>query len=228
MGAAIADYHKHIHGEKLRVFSPDFEEDEIPVDTLFRTLSLMPQLEREALTLASGHTLDVGAGAGCHSLALQAMGREVTAIDISPLSVKVMRERGVKDAREQDFWRITEKYDTILMLMNGIGIVGSISRMPEFFRHADRILSPGGQIIVDSTDISYIYEDEDGSLLLPADRYYGELEYTMQYRSVKGKPFPWLYIDFHTLANLAAANGFKAELVAEGDHYDYLARITRQ
>lgn len=227
MGAAIADYHKYGKAEKLRVFAPDFDEDEIPVELLFRSYDEMPAMEQNALELAKGKILDVGAGAGCHSLALQAMGKDVTAIDISPLSVQTMRERGVKKVVEQDFFNVKERYDTILMLMNGIGIVGTIDRLRSFFKHIDGILNKDGQLLLDSSDICYLFEEEDGIIYLPEDEgYYGEMQYTMQYKDTIGEPFPWLYIDFPTLAEIASECGFHAELVAEGEHYDYLARIT--
>ncbi len=149
MGRAIADYHATGKAAKLRVFSPMFDEDEIPVATLFRSMDDMPALEKEALVAARGRILDVGAGAGCHSLALQAMDKQVTAIDISPLSVATMRERGVLDVREQDFFALDGQFDTILMLMNGIGIVGTLARFPEFFMQVDRLLAPGGQLLCD-------------------------------------------------------------------------------
>lgn len=229
MGTAIAEYHKTGKADILRVFSPDFDEDEIPVELLFRSFEEMPEIEQIALTMAQGKILDVGAGAGCHSLALQQMEKDVTAIDISPLSIETMSARGVNKAMEQDFFTITEKYDTILMLMNGIGIVGTITNLPSFFKHIDGILSDNGQLLLDSSDISYVFEDEDGIIYLPeGDKYYGELEYQMQYRDIKGESFPWLYIDFETLQQIAQKNGFNAELVQTGKHYDYLARITRK
>lgn len=229
MGTAIAESHKTGKADILRVFSPDFDEDEIPVELLFRSFDEMPEIEQMALTMAQGKILDVGAGAGCHSLALQKMEKDVTAIDISPLSIETMSARGVNKAMEQDFFTITEKYDTILMLMNGIGIVGTITNLPSFFNHIDGILSDNGQLLLDSSDISYVFEDEDGIIYLPeGDKYYGELEYQMQYRDIKGESFQWLYIDFETLQQIAQKNGFNAELVQTGEHYDYLARITRQ
>jgi len=229
MGRAIADYYKDGKAARLRVFSPMFDEDEIPVATLFRRLDEMPAIEREALNLATGHILDVGAGAGCHAMALQEMGKQVTAIDISPLAVETMGRRGVKEVREQDFFTLDGPgYDTILMLMNGIGIVGMLSRMPAFFMQLDKLLAPGGQLLCDSSDICYVFEDEDGFIdLTGIDGYYGELTYQMQYRSVKGEPFPWLFIDAETLREQAARHGFDVEVVLTGDHYDYLARITR-
>ena len=228
MGRAIADYHVMGRAAKLRVFSPMFDEDEIPVETLYRTLDEMPAIEREALLVADGAILDVGAGAGCHSLALQAMEKHVTAIDISPLAVETMRERGVKDVREQDFFTLDGKFDTILMLMNGIGIVGTLNRLPAFFMQVDHLLAPGGQLLCDSSDLCYLYEDEDGIIdLTGVEGYYGELTYQMQYKDIKGESFPWLFIDPETLRDYANAHGFHCDILMHGPHYDYLARITR-
>ena len=229
MGRAIADYHATGKASRLRVFSPMFDEDEIPVSTLFRTRDEMPGIEQEALKVANGHILDVGAGAGCHTLALQAMEKRVTAIDISPLAVETMRQRGVKDVHEQDFFSLDGQFDTILMLMNGIGIVGTISRLPAFFMQVDHLLAPGGQLLCDSSDLCYLYEDEDGIIdLTGVEGYYGELSYRMQYKAVKGEPFPWLFIDPETLREQAAAHGFYCDILVRGEHYDYLARLTRR
>jgi len=228
MGRAIADYYKDGKAARLRVFSPILDEEEIPVKMLFRPLEEMPTLEQEALNHARGSILDVGAGAGCHTMALQAMGKQITAIDISPLAVETMRERGVKDAREQDFFTLNGQYDTILMLMNGIGIVGTLSRLSAFFMQVDHLLAPGGQLLCDSSDICYIYEDEDGIIdLTGVEGYYGEMTYRMQYKDTKGEAFPWLFIDPETLSEQAAAHGFHCDILARGEHYDYLARLTR-
>lgn len=229
MGAAIAEYHRTGRAGTLRVFSSQFDEDEIPVEQLFRTFPEMPIIEQQALTLATGRILDVGAGSGCHALALQEMGKEVTAIDISELSVEVMQERGVRDARATDLYdeRFAEQYDTILLLMNGSGIIGNIDSMEPFFRRMKRLLKPGGCIYMDSSDLKYLFEEEDGSFLIDiAADYYGLVDFQMQYKQVKGDAFDWLYIDFDTLAYYAEQYGFKAELVCEGEHYDYLTKLS--
>ena len=228
MGAAIYDYHKNGKADTLVVRSSMFDDDEIPVADLFRGFAEMPALERAALQLAQGRVLDVGAGAGCHSLALMQMGKEAVAIDISALSVQVMKERGV-DARLVDFYdeAFDEKFDTVLMLMNGTGIIGNLDNIENFFTRTKAILQPDGSVLIDSSDLRYLFEEEDGSLMIDlADDYYGQLDYQMQYKGVVGEPFDWLYLDFNTLAYYAEENGFKAELVAEGEHYDYLARLT--
>ena len=229
MGRAIAEYWKTKTADRLRVFSPMFEEDEIPLTTLFRSHEDMPEIERKALDMAKGRILDVGAGAGCHSLVLQERGMDVTAIDISPLSVETMKERGVKKVFEQDFFTLESQFDSILMLMNGIGIVGTLERMPEFFKQLDKILAPRGQVLCDSSDISYVFETEDSIVELPDDMgYYGEHSFQMQYKDTIGEPFDWLYIDADTLRQKAGRNGYAVEVVAEGEHYDYLARITKK
>ena len=226
MGAAISDYFNHHRADRLRVFSSQFEEDEIPVKELFRSIQSMPVLERTALQMATGRILDVGAGSGCHALALQEMGKEVCAIDISPLSVKVMAERGVRDVRQINLFDVgfLETFDTILMLMNGSGIIGKLGNMPDFFLRMKQLLRPGGCILMDSSDLRYLFEDEDGSFLIDlAGDYYGEIDFRMQYKNIKGDRFDWLYVDFQTLSLYAAEYGFEAELIKEGKHYDYLA-----
>lgn len=229
MGRAIADFfEKGSCTHPLRVRSDMFDDDEMPVPTLFRTEQEMNVLERSALNLCRGRVLDVGAGAGCHSLALQARGLEVTAIDISPCSVETMRRRGVERALCADFFAdaVGTDFDTLLLLMNGIGIAGRLERLPDFFERAKSLLAKGGQVLFDSSDLRYIYEDEDGAFEPDADEpYYGEVDFRMEYGKVKGARFDWLYVDFDTLKAQAAAAGLRAELLLEGDHYDYLARL---
>ena len=228
MGAAIHDYYHTGKAGKLIVKSTMFEDDEIPVGSLFRDFVQMPALERAALNLAQGRILDVGAGSGCHSVALKAMGKDAVAIDISPLSVAVMRERGL-DAREIDFFdqSFDEKFDTVLMLMNGTGIIGRLENMPAFFERLKSLLDAGGSVLIDSSDLKYLYEEEDGSFMIDlADEYSGLVDYQVKYKNVLGEPFDWLYVDFETLSYYASENGFTAELVYEGEHYDYLARLT--
>ena len=228
MGRAIADFHAKGKASKLRVFSSQFDEDEIPVSHLFRTFDRMSSLEQTALRLAKGKILDCGAGSGCHALALQDMGKDVEAIDISPLSVEVMEQRGVKNVSQTDFFQHTavQAYDTVLMLMNGSGIIGKVENMEAFFTKLKQILKPGGVVYMDSSDLKYLFEDEDGSFVIDlAGNYYGEVDFRMQYKQVKGASFDWLYIDFQTLSLYASQYGFEARIIEEGEHYDYLASL---
>ena len=230
MGAAIAAFHAHGKAAKLRVFSSMFDEDEIPIKELFHDARHMSALEKEALRMTSGRILDVGAGSGRHSLALQEQGKDVSAIDISHLSVQTMLQRGVKQAQQADFFDPTflGEFDTVLMLMNGSGIIGKVDRLPLFFEKLKQLLAPSGCVLMDSSDLSYLYEDEEGGICINLnDNYYGEVDFQMQYQGIKGDTFDWLYIDFPTLELYASQHGFKAEKLLEGTHYDYLARISR-
>ena len=228
MGRAIADFYTKGKAAKLRVFSSQFDEDEIPVKHLFRTFDEMSHMEQKALQLAKGKILDCGAGSGCHALALQEMGKEVSAIDISPLSVEVMEKRGVRSVQQADLFNLADVqvYDTVLMLMNGSGIIGKTDNMESFFTKMKQILRPGGVVYMDSSDLKHLFEDEDGSFAIDlAGDYYGQVDFRMQYKQVKGDTFDWLYIDFQTLSLYAGQYGFKAELIEEGEHYDYLASL---
>ena len=228
MGRAIYEYHKYGKADDVIVHSSMFDDDVIPVETLYRTFDQMPALEQKALELATGDILDVGAGSGCHSLALKEMGKNSVAVEISSLSVEVMKERGV-DARLVNFYdsSFTETYDTILMLMNGTGIIGNLDNIQTFFSRIKQLLKPGGSLLIDSSDLSYLYEEEDGSLMIDlADDYYGLVDFQMQYKDSMGEPFDWLYLDFNTLSYYAEESGFTAELIQEGEYYDYLARLT--
>lgn len=228
MGTALLEYQQKGKAGQLKVLSSMFDDDSIDVPYLFRSVDQMPRLEQKALELSYGHVLDVGAGSGCHALALQKR-TPVTAIDISPLSTQVMKERGVYDARCINLFdfRLEGSYDTILLLMNGTGIIGNIMNIPMFFARMRNLLAHGGQVLIDSSDLRYLYEQEDGTYdINPADGYYGQVDYQMEYKQTKGEPFDWLYLDFDRLKTHARNFGFNCEIVMKGDHYDYLAKLT--
>ena len=154
MGEAILHHLTHQSNHTLEVHSSMFETDEIPVDQLFRKLTEMPAIEQKALQYCKGHILDVGAGAGCHTLELEKKGYRVTSIDISKLSTEARRMQGAKDARCIDFFNEEtlqdERFDTILMLMNGLGLAGSLKGLPRLLTRARELMAKGGQILADA------------------------------------------------------------------------------
>lgn len=230
MGAAIRDYFRQGKSAQLKVLSSLFDDDEMPVAHLFRSYHEMPPLEQRALNEARGKVLDVGAGAGCHALALQERGLDVTAVDISPLSCETMKERGVANVECVNIFnqRFQERFDTLLLLMNGTGIAGKLSRLPQLLSRLKQLMTPGAQILIDSSDLRYVYEDENGVLDVDLDgTYYGEVDYQMTYWNIKGKRFDWLYADSVVLAECCRQCGLKCEILAQGNHYDYLARIVQ-
>jgi len=228
VGKALLDYLSGNQNAKLEVYSDISEDDQIPVKHFFRIRDEMPELEQKALDLCKGKVLDVGAAAGCHSLILQEKGLQVIAIDISAGAVEVMKKRGVKDVEQQDFFNLSnQKFDTILMLMNGIGICGNLDNLDKFFNQTRILLNPGGQVLLDSSNVLFMFEEEDGSVMIDLNsNYYGEVKYQFGYNYQKSAPFDWLFVDFDLLNDYAQKHGFECGLVAEGPHYDYLAVLT--
>lgn len=225
---ALQDYQGGHYSEDISTSSSLDEEDHIPLPYLFRSFAEMPKLEQKALELCRGSVLDIGAGAGSHSLYLQEKGLKVTALDASAGAIETCSKRGVEQTVHSALLDFKgSQFDTLLMLMNGIGIVGRMGNLHAYFLHLRSLLRPNGQILLDSSDIIYMFEeDDDGGVWVPdTGNYYGEVEFTMGYKGQKSDPFYWLYIDYHTLSNAAMSSGLKCELVEEGDHYDYLARL---
>jgi SAM-dependent methyltransferase len=226
-GKAILDYQTNNSPEDLITETNISEADEMDVAYLFRDFKGMPKLEQKALQLAKGKVLDVGCGAGSHALYLQDKGLEVLAIDISENAIKACQLRGIKQTKVIDVLAIeNKKFDTILLLMNGTGVFKTLKDCTQYLQKLKSLLNENGQILIDSSDIIYMYdEDDDGSYLVPANQYYGELEFTVTYKNEVEEPFPWLYMDYNTLQNAANANGLQCELILEGKHFDYLARL---
>lgn len=227
-GRAILDYQTNNEPQNLITETDISEADEMKVAYLFRSFNKMPKLEQKALQLSKGKILDVGCGAGSHSLYLQEKGFDVTSIDSSEKAIQACKLRGLKNARTQNLLDIqNETFDTILLLMNGTGIFGTLPQTSIYLQKLKSLLNPNGQILIDSSDIIYMFDqEEDGSFYVPADGYYGELTFTISYKNQTEEPFPWLYLDYNTLQNAAHANGLNCELVIEGDHFDYLAQLS--
>jgi len=229
-GKAILDYQTNNSPEDLVTETSISEADEMPVSYLFRTYNEMPELEQKALQLAKGSVLDVGCGAGSHTLALQNERKlDVTAIDISENAGRACQLRGIKNVKVANILDLDEenKFDTILILMNGTGIFETLNETAKYLQKLKSLLNVGGQILIDSSDLIYMYDqDEDGAYCIPADGYYGELTYKVQYKGKTEDTFPWLYLDYNTLQNAAIANGLKCELIEEGEHFDYLAKLS--
>jgi SAM-dependent methyltransferase len=224
LGQAIWDYYHKNKPAKLWIHNTYGPKEEMPVRVYFRNGGDMPPLELMALAQCNGTVLDVGAGAGSHALFLQAQGLDVTAMDISAKAAQVMAARGVAKVVQADIFLYNEKkYDTLLLLMNGIGLAGSITKLRIFLRHAKNLLLPGGQLVFDSSDIAYLYEGN-----LPDNGiYYGELAYEYAYKGQKSGWFNWLYIDKATLIKTAAVEGWETEILFDDGADQYLAKLTQ-
>lgn len=227
-GKAILDFQTNTSPEDIVTETSISDSDTMSVAYLFRKYNEMPTLEQKAMQLSRGKILDVGCGAGSHALYLQEKGFDVTAIDISVDAIKTCKFRGLKKARVQNVLEIeNEKFDTIILLMNGTGIFETLAETSKYLQKLKSLLNPDGQILIDSSDIIYMFDkNSDGSYIVPFNGYYGELTFTISYKGETEAAFPWLYLDYNTLQNAAQANGLQCELILEGEHFDYLAKLT--
>lgn len=221
-GNALLDFYQTGKADILWVHNSYDEKEEMPVDIFFRAEQDMPAIELTAIELCKGKILDVGAGVGSHALILEQKGFDVTAIDISSLAVQIMQDRGVKNPKQQALSSVTETYDTLLFMMNGIGLTGTIDGLKKFLITAKMLLNTNGHLLFDSSDISYVYSN----LPMPTHHYFGEVSFCYEYKKQKGKWFKWLYIDPTTLQHLSKQQGWNCEIVVKDDQYQYLAKLT--
>ncbi len=199
------------------------DPEEMPVDVFFREEDDLPELEFIALALCDGKILDVGAGVGTHTLYLQEKKQDVTAIDISPIACNIMQERGVQNVLHANIleWK-DQRYDTLLFLMNGIGLAETVEGFRALLAHCKSLLTEKGQLIFDSSDISYLYEEYK---VPRPTHYFGEIEYQYEYKMHKGAPFKWLYLDQRTLIRIAHEENWVVQILFEDDTDQYLVRM---
>jgi SAM-dependent methyltransferase len=233
LGQALLDFHRSQKSSQIIVHTDLWQDEPTPIEAFYRPDGQgLPELERNALRLCRGRTLDLGAGAGRHALELQRLGLAVTAVDVSPDAVEVMLDRGVRDARCGGLECVKdESFETIVLLMHGIGLVGTIEGLARFLEQVGDHLSQGGQIIFDSADLGLVMPEQfdDGLECWRAGGLYpGEVEYRLSYGKLEGEPYPWLFVDPITLVDRADVAGFRAEVLARGERGSYLARLRRR
>jgi len=221
-GKAILDYYHGNQDATLLIHTSYGEPEEMPVEVFFREEPDFSVLENVALLECQGKVLDLGAGAGAHSLVLQERGFDIHAIENSPGCIEVMNLLGIKNIIAQDFWIHHEKYDTLLVLMNGLGLAGRLSSVPEFLEKCMAMLNPGGQLLIDSSDIAYLYKEG----VLKPDHYYGEVQYQYEYLGAKGNWFDWVYVDQETIKKVTSELGLKMEILHIETTDQYLMRVT--
>ena len=142
-GQALLDYQNGNYKEDIITSTNISDDDVLPIPYLFRSYKEMPKLEQKALDLAFGKVLDVGCGAGSHSLYLQnEKGLDVKAIDISVGAIEVCKKRGIKNVEVLDVLKEVTQFDTILLLMNGTGVFQELNQVTKYLSHLISLLKP--------------------------------------------------------------------------------------
>lgn len=224
LGQALLDYTNNtLHSPELMVTADVLEDDVIPVAHFFRTFATMPTIEQIAINHCIGSILDIGAAAGCHSLALQQRHHQVLAVEQSPGAIQVLQHHNIPCV-QQDFYDFAlekrrKRFDTLLCLMNGLGLAQSLHNLPLFFATLAKLSHDNSQILIDSSDFA-----EDASD-------FAHINYQMHYASTQGKissaPFPWLFLPFSCLNTAALEAGFKAKLLHQEFDGSYLAQLVK-
>jgi len=226
----LADYYKGDIAASFSIVRDDGFKEQVPASVFF-TGKEFSSLETRGLDLCKGHVLDVGAGAGRHSLELIRRGFPVTALDISPEMETILRDRGIREVIISDIFSFSDhRFDTLLMLMKGIGMVGTVDRLDQFLKHAHQLTAEAGQILCDSIDVSktsdpvhVAYRQRNLELGKPA----GQQNLVMTYKT-ESEPFEWLHIDFPTLEAHCQKTGWVAGLILEEPNGHYLCTMTKK
>jgi SAM-dependent methyltransferase len=226
LGQAIQDFTSKTHLDNITVHSDLCDDDVLPVEYLFRNYNQMPEIEQRALSLCKGKILEVGAGTACHSKILDSKGLETLSIDTSKGAVAYIKSQNL-NAQQISFLDFSDQtFDTILILMNGLGLAGYLNKMEAFLSHAKSLLNPNGIILADSSDIRYLYEDNEGGVWIDLNsKYPGEMQFNMEYKTHQSDWFPWVYVDFETLESIAKKVGLKATKLIEDDNFHYLVKL---
>ena len=231
LGKALLEYMERSEDKEIITLNSFGDEEIVPVSYFFRSYEEMPAIEQKALDMARGNVLDIGAGAGSHCLYLMDQGLEVTALDPSPDAIGCCLKRGIQRVKRGTIQEFKgEAFDTLLLLMNGVGVAGSLAQLEPLLLHLRSLLKPGGQILLDSSDIRYMYElDAEGNPIYAKESgYYGNILFSVYYEGEFEPPFPWVYVDYQSLSRTAESTGLSTEKIMDGPHFDYLARLTTE
>ncbi len=225
---ALWDYHRGDLDAVIQLKTAGGLTQEVWIESFFRDLEDLPPQESMALALCRGKVLDLGAGTGSHSWLLQEQGIPVWALDRSAVAVVIMQERGVQQIIHTDIFTFEgQRFDTLLLLMNGIGLVQTLTGLDQFLRLAHGWIHPGGQILLDSTDVRAdpLVPQQDLSEDPSVGSYPGEIVFEVEYRGEQGESIPWLYVDPETLDRYAWQAGWSCQVIFQESQGEYLARL---
>ncbi len=219
-GQALLSYWR---GDESAVLIHEFktgQKKSLPVSVFFRSKGEFLMTDN-ALEYCRGRILVVGAGTGVHAIELENQGHEVIAIDICPQAIHIMKERGINDARQQDFLQFDGKcFDTIFMLGHNIGMCETMKGIKGLLHRCEKLLLAGGQLLVNSVK-------EPGLSNSPNQKGYpGELEFRLSFEGTVGPWMRWLHLYFETLSLKAIEYGWLTEKLIDDSNGGFLARLS--
>ena len=196
----------------------------------FADYSKWPEREKKALRYIKGKILDIGAGAGRHSLYFQRKGHKVTAIDNSPLCVRVCRERGVKDARclsIEETGVLKAKFDTVLLMCNNFGLFGSRKKAKKLLRELYKVTSPEAKIISESYEYQTPFFREYIKRNLRIGRDPGDFTARIRYGKHCTPWFDYFRATKNEMKEILGETGWKVEKFIGSREQSYIAVIAK-
>ncbi len=231
-GRALLAYFEGCADAEVIVRRDDGKESVLPASWFFREEPDLTTIEKTAIDLCKDRILDIGAGTGLHSLILQRKHYSVSAIDVNPQAVSIMKQRGTEDAYCADVFEFNEgPFDTLLMMGHGIGMVENILGLKRFLSHARNLLSGDGQLLLDSLDVRVTSNPENlayHETNRRVGRYIGEIRMQFEFLGQRGPFCGWLQVDAGTLREYAESSGWRCDIVCQEEKGNYLARLTRR
>jgi len=183
-------------------------------------------VERRALRYVRGRVLDAGVGAGRVALELQARGRDVVGIDVSPGAVEVARRRGVHDVRLLAFEDVSESlgwFDTLAMFGNNFGLFGSPAKakrlLPRLRPLVGRIVATSNDLYATTDPAHIAYQERNRA----RGRTSGQLRLRVRYRDLVGPWYEYLIVSPEEMAEIVAGTGWEIRRLVQDEGSYYVA-----
>ncbi len=237
-GREIYEYLMHIPG--ARAVAEIIERDDGYFDTsggpaaYFSEYRHWLSFERKAMRFTRGRVLDIGSGAGRHALYLQGKGLEVTCTDNSPLAIEVCRQRGVKNTSVTPINKIDSKlgsFDTIMMMGNNFGLVGSFNGARRLLKKFYSITSEKGRIIAASAEVYNTTVPEHLSyhdFNRRRGRMAGQLRLRVRYKKYVTPWFDYLVVSKNEMENILEGTGWGVSRYIDSKGPMYIAIIDKR
>jgi SAM-dependent methyltransferase len=232
-GHAVHDFLKEGTGYEIVERDDGFFDVSSGPSFYFTEYDEWPAHEREAMSYVRGRVLDIGCGAGRHSLYLQRRGHDVLGIDISPLAIEVCRQRGLREARVMSITQASSRlgvFDTILMLGNNFGLFGSFKRARWLLARFRGMTSREGRIIAESNDpygtdvpehLAY-HEFNRERRRMP-----GQVRIRVRYRRYVTPWFDYLMVSQEEMQKILKGTGWQVNRFIESSGSTYIAVIDK-
>jgi len=210
---AINDHLLNLEEKQIQVWLNQKKEEDYMASYFLRSREDMPKHEVLALSLAVGEILDIGAGAGAHTVELCNANKNVTALELNHDLAEIIKNRCDAKVLAEDIfkWKAKVKYDTILLLMNGLGIAQTKEKVPELLEKVKHLLAIHGKAYVELTDYNFSTEYDHE---ITAEN---EVTFRLKYGSRFSEEMSWIYPSLTEVENHCHALSLRIKILYQED-----------